>query len=165
MSAGVKEHEFQIPIAALSVLFGLLGIAVGVWYWSKERALRGLTQRNAVARGGLRLLENKYYLDWLYTDQIVGAIKGPIARAAYWMNQHVLDGVVNSAGRGAVAGSKFVYEKIDQGIVDGTVVGAGKAAGATGGALRTMQSGRVQQYAALMFAAAAIVTIAIVAFI
>jgi NADH-quinone oxidoreductase subunit L len=165
VSAGVKEHEFQIPIAALSVLFGLLGIAVGVWYWSKERALRGLTQRNAVARGGLRLLENKYYLDWLYTDQIVGAIKGPIARAAYWVNQHVLDGVVNSAGRGAVAGSKFVYEKIDQGIVDGSVVGAGKAAGATGGALRTMQSGRVQQYAALMFAAAAIVTIAIVAFI
>ena len=28
-----------------------------------------------------KVLENKYYLDHLYTDVIVGGVKGPIARA------------------------------------------------------------------------------------
>ena len=42
----------------------------------------GITERNRLARAGYTVLENKYYLDWLYTDVIVGGIKGPIARAA-----------------------------------------------------------------------------------
>ena len=54
-----------------------------------------------LARAGYTLLVNKYYLDHLYTDVIVGGIKGPIARAAYWFNQNVIDGVVNGVGRGA----------------------------------------------------------------
>ena len=46
---------------------------------------------------GHTMLVNKYYLDWLYTDVIAGGIKGPIARATYWFNQNVIDGVVNGA--------------------------------------------------------------------
>ena len=49
-------------------------------------AQRSVPQRPApsatpVARAGYTFLVNKYYLDDLYTDVIVGGIKGPIARA------------------------------------------------------------------------------------
>ena len=59
-------------------------------------------------------------------------------------------------GAGAVKGGQFVYDKIDQGVVDNIVNGSGAAAEGSGQGLRHMQTGRVQQYAALLFAGAAI---------
>ncbi len=83
-------------------------------------------------------------------------MKGPIARAAYWFNQKGIDGTINGVGAGAVRGGRFVYDKIDQGIVDTVVNASGSAAGGSGQGLRRMQTGRVQQYAALLFAATAV---------
>ncbi|MCB1283068.1 MAG: hypothetical protein KDB20_01875, partial [Microthrixaceae bacterium] len=103
-----------------------------------------------------RILENKYYLDWLYTDVITAFVKGPLARAANWTNQHILDGIVNGAGRYAARTGKWVYSNIDQGVVDGTVNGLGRVASASGGELRRLQTGNIQQYASLLFAAAAL---------
>ena len=61
----------------------------------------GLTYRNRWPAPGYRLLENKYYLDALYTGVIAGGIKGPIARGTNWVNQNIIDGVVNRAGTSA----------------------------------------------------------------
>ena len=70
------------------------------WLDRKELAgLKGLTERSRAAKAGHAFLLNKYYLDHLYEGTIVAGIKGPIARASYWVNQHVIDGVVNGAGR------------------------------------------------------------------
>ena len=99
---------------------------------------------------------NKYYFDWLYTTVIVGFVKGPLARATNWFNQNVLDGVVNGVGKGAVGTGNWVYDNIDQTVVDGAVNGVGITASESGGVLRRLQTGRIQQYAALFFAAAAI---------
>jgi len=74
----------------------------------------------------------------------------------YWINQHIIDGVVNGVGRGAVGVGRFTYRHIDQQVVDGAVNGAGLAAGGSGGFLRTLQTGKVSQYGALLFAAAGI---------
>jgi NADH:ubiquinone oxidoreductase subunit 5 (subunit L)/multisubunit Na+/H+ antiporter MnhA subunit len=52
-----------------------------------------------------------------------------------------------------------VYDKIDQGLVDTIVNGSGAAAEGSGQGLRQMQTGRVQQYAALLFAGAALLAI------
>ena len=83
------------------------------------------------------MLENKYYLDYLYTDVIAGGIKGPIARAANWVNQNVIDGVVNLRRRAApVDGGQWVYTYIDQGVVDTIVNGSGAAAEGSGQILR-----------------------------
>jgi NADH-quinone oxidoreductase subunit L len=49
---------------------------------------------------------------------------------------------------------RFTYEVIDQKGVDGLVNGAGFSAEEGGSLLRTIQTGRVQQYAAVMFGAA-----------
>ena len=85
----------------------------------------------------------------------MAGIKGPLARVAYWFNMAVLDGVVNGVGVGALTGRRLAYE-FDQKVVDGVVNGSGSAAEGSGQALRPVQSGKVQQYGALLFGAAAI---------
>jgi NADH-quinone oxidoreductase subunit L len=92
----------------------------------------------------------------LYEKVIVHSIAHPIAKAAYWVNQNILDGIVNGAGKVSRRLAGWVYRNIDQRVVDGAVNGSGAAARGTGGALRPVQSGKVNQYGALLFSAAAI---------
>ena len=151
-----SHPEFNLGIALASTAIGLLGIGLAyAWYW-KGLGPQGITSRNRLARAGHTALVEKYYLDKLYTDIIVGGVKGPVARAVYWFNQKGIDGAINGAGAAAVRSGKFVYERIDQGVVDTVVNASGSAAGGSGQGLRQMQTGRVQQYAALLFAGAAI---------
>jgi NADH-quinone oxidoreductase subunit L len=151
------EHAFSVPDAGLSLGVALAAIAVAAVYYARGsfRFLHGLTRRSTAARAGYTLLVNKYYLDYLYTDLIVGSIKGPVARAAYWFNQVVIDGVVNGVGIGARRAAHVTYDVIDQKVVDGLANGAGAGAEESGSILRHIQTGRVQQYAAALFFAAA----------
>ena len=157
----VSHAEFKWSKAALSLLIVAVGL-VSSWlfcvqyYTRRNRRLVGLTERNVVLRGGYTFLANKYYLDALYEKVIVRAIAHPIARGAYWFNQNVIDGIVNGAGKISRRTAGWVYRNIDQRVVDGAVNGSGAAARGTGGALRPVQSGKVNQYGALLFAAAAI---------
>jgi len=89
-------------------------------------------------------------------DVIVATVKGPFARGANWFNRNVLDGIVEGVATVAKRIAGFTYGVLDQQVVDGLVKGSGIGASETGGLLRRMQNGRVQGYAALMFAAAAI---------
>ena len=151
-----SHPEFDITIALVSTVIGLIGIGSAYAWYFRGLGPHGITERNKVARAGHRVLVEKYYLDRLYTDIIVGAVKGPIAKAAYWFNQHAIDGVVNTAGSSAVKGGRWVYDHIDQAVIDGAINGSGAAAEGSGQGLRKMQTGRVQQYAALLFAGAAL---------
>ena len=157
----VSHAEFKWSKAALSLIIVAAGL-VSSWlfcvqyYTRRNRRLVGLTSRNAVLRGGYTFLWNKYYLDALYEKVIVRAVAHPIAAAAYWFNQNVLDGIVNGAAKISRRTAGWVYRNIDQRVVDGAVNGSGAAARGTGGALRPVQSGKVNQYGALLFAAAAI---------
>jgi NADH-quinone oxidoreductase subunit L len=148
--------EFSIGIAAISTVIGVLGISLAAAWYFRNLGPHGITERNKLAKAGHRFLVEKYYLDHLYTDVIVGSVKGPIAKAAYWFNQRGIDGVVNGAGSLAVKSGRFVYDKIDQGVVDTIVNGSGAAAEGSGQGLRKIQTGRVQEYAALLFAGAAL---------
>jgi NADH-quinone oxidoreductase subunit L len=116
----------------------------------------GLRSRSRVADTGYAVLENKYYLDHLYTGIIAAGTKGPVARLVYWTNQRVLDGIVNVAGWLAVNLGRQLYRFVDQGIVDGTVNASGRTASGSGQWLRRIQTGQVRQYASLMFGAAAL---------
>ena len=101
-------------------------------------------------------VENRYYLDFLYLRGVVKPIQYPIARAMYWSNQHIFDAIVNGVAAGTVKSSNFVYDEVDQQVVDYAVNGAAGLTGSTGGLLRYMQTGNVQRYAAVLFAAIAI---------
>ncbi len=154
---GVLDHpSFSIVTALVSTAVVLLGAGAAYAWYFKGLGPHGITERNRLARAGHTLLVNKFYFDHLYTGIIAGGVKGPIARAANWFNSRGLDGVVNGVGTGAVAGGRFVYDKIDQKFVDGIVNGSGFAAEGGGQVFRQMQTGKVQQYAAILFAAAVV---------
>lgn len=125
-------------------------------YEKKNKKFVGLTERNKALGFGYKLLVNKYYLDVLYEKIIVRSIAHPIAGAVYRFNQKVLDGVVNGAGTTAKGIAGWVYRNIDQRVVDGAVNGTGSVTHGAGSALRPVQSGKVNQYGALLFGAAAI---------
>ena len=117
----------------------------------------GPTATGKLARAGHRVLADKYYLDHLYTGIVARGVKGPAARAAYWTNQKVIDAAVDGAGRSAVAAGRAVYDRLDQGVIDNVIIdGSGRVSDTAGEGLRGMQTGKVQQYAAILFAAAAV---------
>jgi NADH-quinone oxidoreductase subunit L len=154
--------SFSLAIVATSLAV-LAGFIVWSYYkrlYRKDRLATeytdGLASRSGLARAGHKLLVEKYYLDHLYTGVIAGSTKGWLAQAAYWFNQNVLDGVINAAGTGTAALGRFVYRYVDQGAIDGTVHASGFGASGSGQVLRRVQSGKVRQYAILMFAAAAV---------
>jgi NADH-quinone oxidoreductase subunit L len=157
----LPHAEFKWSKAMLSIMLVALGfvvsLVISMGLYSRDRfALRGLTERNRVARAGYLFLWNKLYLDHLYEKVIVHAIAHPISRVTYWFNQNVIDGIVDGAGTGTRRTGLWVYRNIDQRVVDGAVNTSGAAAHGTGDALRPIQSGKVNQYGALLFSAAAI---------
>ena len=79
-------------------------------------------EKNKVAKAGHTLLKQKYYLDHLYTDIIANGTKGPVADAVYWTNQKGIDEAVNQVGKQTTRAATFVYEKIDQNMVDGVAI-------------------------------------------
>jgi NADH-quinone oxidoreductase subunit L len=147
--------EFNWTIAIVSSLIGLTGIAIAYAYWFRG-AFHGATERFRIARAGHTLLVNKYYFDHLYTGVIAAGTSGPIARAANWINQNVIDGVVNGAGFLSQKVAGFMYRHVDQQVVDGIVNGSGAGAEGSGQILRRIQTGKVQQYGALLFGGAVV---------
>ena len=116
----------------------------------------GLTRRFAPARWIHTLLVRKYFLDDLYERVIVRSVAHPISKAAYWVNQNILDGVVNGVGKSGRSAGDWVYRNVDQRVVDGAVKASGVVASESGHALQPIQSGRVNQYGALLFGAATV---------
>jgi NADH-quinone oxidoreductase subunit L len=151
----IPHPEFTTWIALVSVALALVATGVAYAYWFLGR-YHGATERNGVAKAGHTLLVEKYYFDHLYTGVIAGGVKGPVARGAYWFNQNVLDGIVNGVASGVTAIGRFTYKYIDQGVVDGTVNGSGAVSETLGQAFRQLQTGKVQQYGALLFGGAVV---------
>ncbi len=157
----LKHAPFKWSKAALSTFIVFAGM-LSSWfvcvqlYGRKNKKLVGLTERNKALGAGYKFLLNKYYLDALYENVIVRAIAHPIARGAYWINQNILDGIVNGAGTSAKTVAGWVYRNVDQKLVDGAVNSSGNAAQAAGGSLQPVQSGKVNMYGALLFGSAAI---------
>ena len=127
------------------------------YYWQGPSARTASPSATAPARAGYTFLENKYYLDHLYTDIIVGCIREPIARAAYWFNQNVIDGVVNARRRRRPATAARPST--------GTSTRAGRrrrqrqrpaARRRRARSCGAIQTGKVQQYGALLFGGAAV---------
>ena len=160
----IKHGNPSLWLAMLATSIGLFsGFIVWTYYnklYAKDplatEVTGGLRDKSSLARAGHTLLVEKYYLDHLYTDIIAGGVKGPVAKAAYWFNQNILDGIINSIGNGTTSLGRFVYKYIDQGTIDGAVNASGAGATGSGEILRKVQSGQIRQYATLMFAAAAL---------
>jgi len=163
----LNHAKFKWSKAILSLAIVFAGIAASwllsaAFYGRRDPRLVGLTQRNSLARAGYRLLANKYYLDDLYERGVVSNVSGPLARAIYWFNQNVLDGILHGVARVARVVSAIVYRDIDQRIVDGTVNASADVTKSAGATVQPIQSGRVGHYGALLFATAAVAALVFV---
>ena len=158
----LAHPEFAWIDPVLATTAGVIGVSLAyLFYWRKAYG-QNLTERNGVLRAGKTFLVNKYYLDVLYTDVIVGSTKGPIAQAAYWVNQNVIDNVLRYTGKGAAGAAKFVYKYIDQRGVDGIYNGTAAGTSALGGLSNKLQTGRLQYYALLVLFLLSAVAFAVV---
>jgi NADH-quinone oxidoreductase subunit L len=155
---GEEHHGFEtlynigLPVLSLLIAGGAIYLGVQLFYRQRFR----VDLLGGPFAWVYRLLENKYYLDDIYLGGIVRPIQYPLARAAYWSNQHILDGIVNGTATGTLFTAKHTYEDVDQNVVDFMVNGAAGLTGWSGGILRYIQSGNVQRYAAVLFASVAI---------
>jgi NADH-quinone oxidoreductase subunit L len=158
------HHEFNAGLALASVAIAIAGLLVATWVYYWKKAPQGVLARSPALRGLHTFLVEKYYLDRIFVGGVIGFFKGPLARATYWTNQNVIDKVVNGIGVGAKMIGRFTYDILDQKGVDGIVNGIGVGASETGGLLRLVQSGRIQQYALMLFGAVGLLGLALVVF-
>jgi NADH-quinone oxidoreductase subunit L len=130
---GHGTHAEEWLVMAISVIAGFSGIGLAAFVYLREGNLAAkITQKFA---GVHRVLWNKYYVDELY-DLI-------IVRPTIWVARSVIVGVTDGK------------------IIEGVVNGVPSLIGRFSSLLRSLQTGMVQQYAAVM-AIGAFVVIALV---
>jgi len=163
----LNHAPFKWLKAMMSMAIVFLGIAISwilstLLFTKRDPRLVGLTQRVKILGLGHKLLVNKYYLDVLYEKVIVRSIAYPVARAAYWFNQNILDGILHGLSNSTRRISAWVYKNVDQLVVDGTVNNSATLTKSLGTAAQPTQSGKLSQYAALLFSAAAVAALVLV---
>ena len=98
-AAGVAERTPELAtivvLALVSVVAGLIGIAVGVSMYVRHRPDPAALTR--AAGPVYRVLVNKYYVDELYDHRFVEAARA-FAGAAWAFDIHIIDGLANRLG-------------------------------------------------------------------
>ena len=102
-----------ISLAAVSVVAGLVGIAIGLSMYVRHRPDPAAVTR---ASGPIyRLLVNKYYVDELYDRRYVDVAKA-FAGASWAFDIHIIDGLANRIGWLAI-GAGSVLRRAQTGVV------------------------------------------------
>ena len=152
-------ESLNIGVALTGLTAGVIGIAAGWFLFFRDADTQAERDRFRIPVL-YPLLENKYYIDDLYLA-IVDFIKGPLARFIDWVNGSVIDAVVNGVGFATAAAGRVVYG-VDQSGIDMAFNGLAGMAGGSGGLLRRLQTGRVQQYAAAFILGAVVLAVGFV---
>ncbi len=130
------EHHaasFDWGIALSSTAVALAGIATA-WAIYHRRLISSLAIREVALPIAL-VLENKYFMDWLYEDVLVRRLfYGGVCRG---------------------------FELFDRYVVDGLVNGTGKVTYAAGERLRALQTGEAQTYGAALVAGVVAIVVVI----
>ncbi len=150
LAAGVHDRAREAFFAALSlIIVGAGWLLADLAYRREILALDG----GAAFANGLfyRLSLNKYYVDEIYAVLIVGPYLWA-ARAAAWIDSHLIDALVNLTARSAVLAA-WLAGLFDRRVVDGRVNAASEATLGAGARLRRIQTGSINGYLYGMLAA------------
>jgi NADH-quinone oxidoreductase subunit L len=115
--AAMALHAFSSPVFWLA----LAGVVVAWWFYMKQPSIPAAIAR--IFSPVYRLLENKYYMDWINENLIA-----PLARGL---------------GRGLWKGG-------DVGVIDGLINGSARAVGGIAQIARVFQTGYLYWYALVM---------------
>jgi len=108
-------------LMTLPFWLALAGVVTAWWFYLKQPSIPAQIARTFSPI--VRVLENKYYLDWF--------------------NEHVLAAGARLLGTGLWKGG-------DQAIIDGAINGSARLMGGLAGVMRQMQTGRLYTYALVM---------------
>jgi len=151
---GEPHHaEFHLSTAIIATSVGLSGIALAYLMYYK----RAIDPEKIAAsvKGIYTTLYNKYYFDEAY-DVLFIRPYYVVCDAWFWFDKTIVDGMVNGAGDLGMFWSR-VNAWFDETFVDGAVNGVGIVTRAFGLTVRHLQTGRVQNYAFVVFATMVII--------
>jgi len=142
------SHPPGLEIALMIVSLAVAGLAL-LFGWACYARWPEIPARFAENAGALyRTVANKYYIDELYARAVLAPYYA-LCRAAAWLDQWIVDGVVNAAAYLTLAGS-YISVGFDTYVVDGLVNLAGYTVRAASWIFRKVQTGVVQSYATAM---------------
>jgi NADH-quinone oxidoreductase subunit L len=146
---GQPHHvEFHLDTAIIASAVGLAGIGLAYLMYYK-RSINPDKISNAM-RGLHTTLMNKFYFDEVY-DVLVIKPYYAVCRGWFWFDQTIIDGLVNGVGASTMVLGRF-HRWFDETFVDGAVNGVGQLTRGFGSTMRYLQSGRLQNYAFIVFA-------------
>ncbi|MGZ7039926.1 MAG: NADH-quinone oxidoreductase subunit L, partial [Thermoanaerobaculia bacterium] len=149
----------EILLMVISVLIAGTGIFLA-WRWYKRDEAWTTPKRLATQFAPIhRLLENKYYVDELYDATFI-RFTIVLSEMLSWFDKYIVDGLVNGVRNVTLIGFGYGSNLFDKYVVDGAVNGLADGARGSSKLFRRVQSGFVQNYAAIM--GAGIVLMAIV---
>ena len=150
LGSSLAEHPAEAAFSPIPLLVSI-GVALGglLLGWAVYRNLpAGAPDPLARALGPFhRLLQRKYYFDEIYDSVFV--------RPAYWVAEtmvstwidgDVIDGALHAIGRFSLRLGSWLRNRIDLPVVNGSGDLVGESVKRSGGGLRLVQTGRVQQY-------------------
>jgi NADH-quinone oxidoreductase subunit L len=147
--AHASDRAFKPYGLGLELLLMAVSVGGAILSWSLAKRRYGADRSPTWAEEerklpGFSLLQNKYYVDEIYQATIVRAFMG-LRLVLADMDRYVVDGVVNAFGVATRAVS-WVNGAIDHYLVDGVVNLVAEGTLAAGSKLRTLQTGRIQNY-------------------
>jgi NADH-quinone oxidoreductase subunit L len=132
--AGVGSHAQELILAGTSVLTALLGFYIAyIFYYKKPRTAAAIAGRFPAL---YRLVENKFYIDEIYSAVIVSPL--------------------------LMFSRLFLGGLIDGGVVDGSGAAAGGVTKGLSSLVRRVQSGNIRSYAGWLALGAAAVLIVMI---
>lgn len=134
-----NAHNWALGISLFVALTGIAG-AFAIYLLRKADPAR--------ITGGLgeiyHTVKNKYYIDEFANASVI-RLQTWLATVLRWIDEHIVDGIVNGVGRTNRA-LGFLSAWFDKTVVDGVVNGVGGLTQAFGYTARLFQTGRIQQY-------------------
>jgi NADH-quinone oxidoreductase subunit L len=138
-NAGLLVEYILMAISVLGAV-GMWGLAVVRYGQNRNRDWEARERRLP----GFQLMHNKYWVDEIYAKTIVAAfLKLRLILAEF--DRWIVDGLVNGVGV-LGRGASWITGAIDKYFVDGAVNLVANGTLAAGNKLRTIQTGRVQNY-------------------
>jgi len=152
--------ELLLMAVAVAVAAGAIAAAHAVYVKGRGEPARRLAGRYPAL---YRVVSGKYFVDELYGRVFVGGALG-LGRLADWIDRRIIDGLVDGTARLVRRVSRWAI-RFDEGAVDGAVDGVGRVHLAASSALRSLQTGRIYNYAlAVVLGVVLVITIAVTVF-
>jgi NADH-quinone oxidoreductase subunit L len=140
----LQGNLVEIGLTGLSLALALGGLGLA-WAVYARRAISPATFTRGPTRAFLHsMLLHRYWIDDWYNAFGSRAYAG-FARAADWFDRNIVDGMVNAIGRGGVVVAALT-DVFDRKVIDGAVNSISLETVRSSLALRTRQTGQVQNY-------------------